>query len=444
MLSVVNRKPTKPRGLPDWATEAAACWVLNQNVLASKRLFLEGRLLQTPESPNAEVAVAVQTENQKAEISVPFELVFERLEGKFGDDDLAKIPVNNHAEIFRFLNERLVRQRRYFECGVDLFFLNDFALSDPNSPTPDVAATERKQIKEALNWLFDENSLKPSGANAFAFMAGLLKSYWWTLEPQTALLCGEQQSGKSANFSKLLDFIGEYNLSAVEPVALESVRARNISARERLSRLESFIHEKPSELSRVPEPAKSSTAQFDQLPLEKPSLGQKDSLFSFNHDGRPEQPSRTELRQNQKSTVQKLSIPSFNTVKSKTKGKQSTAEVQRSLSRGTSKAKESVISAKGPAQVRGESKSRGPSLDRSAQQKPAPNVRAVIYESFRTELWHAKTAIEPLTRHLHRNGVTGSSAAVVLKLEADDRLKFVGFNFKVRLLRTHELVSHVI
>jgi hypothetical protein len=472
MLSVINRKQSQPGTLPQWIEENAKVWVLNQNLLNSKRIFLEGVVVAVPSEDDQLVSVEVTTDNQKATIEVSHEIVFQRTvlakNKQLNLEDLAKIQYNNHAEIFRFLSEKLKVQKRYFECGVDFFYINDYSLMDPNVATQEAVVVQRKLMKEAVDWLGDEKSLKPNQANPFSFLASLIKNYWWSLEVQTVFLCGEYQSGKSANFNKLIEFIGYYNVSSVDSFDLESIRNRNISLKQRVTELEKFIEENP--VIRNPT---LTASDFVKLPDEnkQSSLNPVQSIFSFNvkDEANESNPNieDTKAIQDQSNRPSKLSnakkpttqVPKFSSV---SKGKLS------NVSHQPIKSKESVTSQNNSKVFRNtsidknktnkKSVSKGktsskPDINGSSLQKsskmPTPSQlktktqRAELYEAFKRELQNANVVLEPFVRCFEKNGMVSSAALTVIRLDTDERHKFIGFNFKVRMLRTHRLLGQV-
>jgi len=474
MLSVINRKQSQAGTLPQWIQEDAKVWVLNQNLISSKRIFLEGVVLATPSEENQLVSIEVTTDNQKATIEVSHEIVFQRTilpkNKQINLEDLAKIQYNNHAEIFRFLSEKLKLQKRYFECGVDLFYINDYSLMDPNIVTQEGLTIQRKLMKEAVDWLIDEKSLKPSQANPYSFLASLIKNYWWSLEVQTVFLCGEYQSGKSANFNKLLEFIGYYNVSSVDSFDLESVRNRNISLKQRVTELEKFIQE--NQVIRNPTITAEDAVKIPDEHRES-VVRPVQSVFSFNvkEDGNnddnevPGDRKATQGQSNRPSKISNVKKPSTQAPKfssAQSKGKQS------NLSQQPIKSKESVTSQNQSKIFRNTSIEEGKNTKRSVSKSGAtikPDIngsslqksntmsapsqlktkaqRAELYESFRRELQNANAVLESFIRCLEKTGTVSSAALTVLRLETDERHKFIGFNFKVRMLRTHRLLGYV-
>ena len=478
MLSVIKRKQTQGATLPKWIEEGANVWVLNQNVLSSKRIFLEGVVLATPSSDSELVSVEITTANQKAVVEVSHEIVFQRASFPKNKppviEDLAKIQYNNHAEIFRFLSEKLKLQKRYFECGVDLFYLNDYSLTHPNIPSQDGVAIQKKQMREAVDWLIDEKSLKPDQANPFSFLASLIKNYWWSLEVQTVFLCGEYQGGKSANFNKLIEFIGYYNVSSIEASDLESVRNRNISLKQRITELEKFIQENQS----IRNPTIATDNRLQVSGKHRESVAHPvESVFSFNvkDDNTNDEAERKADRkqtQGQSNRPSKISsskknssqIPKFSSAQSK--GKQSnssqhpikskeslTSQNQSKVLRNSSidngkNGKNSVSKGKSDSKAKEKRQTNGSALKNSKKESaPAPlkakTQRDELYEVFKNELQIANSVLEPFTRCFEKTGTVSSAALTVLRLETDERHKFIGFNFKVRMLRTHRLLGYV-
>ena len=154
-------------------------------------------------------------------------------------DDLAKIPVNSLAEIYFYMNDRLRHHKKFFYCGNDLFYLNDFA--HPRDSEEEHPDAKNMQKKQALDWLLNEDMLKTEFSNPFTFVTEVLKKYIWTKDQQAIILCGEKQSGKSTNLLSVLEMIYYYNDSSFVEDNFESIKNRKQSQKQRVHLLEHKI-----------------------------------------------------------------------------------------------------------------------------------------------------------------------------------------------------------
>ena len=67
-------------------------------------------------------------------------------------EDIVNINYNNRAEIFQFMLDKLNKQKNYFFCGFDLFYLNNFNTNLIDSKTEfNVEESNKKNAKE-VGW----------------------------------------------------------------------------------------------------------------------------------------------------------------------------------------------------------------------------------------------------------------------------------------------------
>lgn len=126
-------------------------------------------------------------------------------------EDIVNINHINCAEIFQYLLDKLKKNRSYFFCGFDLFYLNNFntSLIDQKSRVKiDDTNSEKKRAKigKAIQWLAKPHSVKPETANLYNFIAFLLKNNSIAKTRQVVVIQGEKASGKSTQLNCVLDF----------------------------------------------------------------------------------------------------------------------------------------------------------------------------------------------------------------------------------------------
>ena len=195
-------------------------WVHNKNILPGKRIFLPVTILEDAGKLVDKARVSLEYEKFKSKITVEKEWLYKAADLEASDivqiEDMAYLPENNRAEIFRYLCEREEQNKNYFHCGLDLFFINNMnkVIMDFDNKIliSHLSNSDKEAMKsEALKWMLDENTLKPSSADPFIFTASVLKNFFFTFEKQLVIMNGEYNSGKGGHLREFIDFILYYN-----------------------------------------------------------------------------------------------------------------------------------------------------------------------------------------------------------------------------------------
>ena len=396
--------------------QGSHAWLLNQNLFPLEKVFISCEITATPEKEASNIQVRINEDNISADIEVSRTMLSQKIpESKKRnhlENNLAKIGMNSTGEIFVYLNENLRKKNRYFYCGNDMFYLNDFGSFGASENA--IGKNSEKMKKNAMEWLLEEDVLKTELANPYTFTAEVLKKYIWSNEQQTIFICGEKESGKTSNLLQVLDMLCYYNVSTFEGDSVESLRNRKVSRKERVSKLEKIL---------LTDGAEEVARASNLLQGFKSEKRETEVSVSVSVPIQSEMVSRQSQMSRKPSEVSRK-----------------TNEVSKKPSEKVRKNTELLKKQSEVSRKQTETMDRDPKVGVKTVQKPS---RQDVYRLFNKELASAHLLLNSFIQVYEGNNRFSNGASLKILLSADEWSKFVGFSFSVNMLQSFRLLSKV-